>query len=60
MSAIVAIAAVSLFGLLFAAMAIAPALIESAASPPPPTKPRLVVVAPSPSGTGDDERPRAA
>lgn len=59
MSTIAAIVIVTLFGLLFAAMAIAPALIESAASSPHP-RPRLVLLDSPPTSDGDDGQPRAA
>jgi len=59
MSTIFAIIIIALFGMLFTAMAIAPALIESAASSPL-ARPRLVVVESPPSLDGDDGEPRAA
>lgn len=58
MPTIAAVVVISVFALLFAAMAIAPALIESAASPRP--RPRFELVETPRTMDGDDEQPRAA
>ncbi len=58
MSTIAVIVIITLFTVLFSAMAILPALIEPATSSP--SRPRLVVIESRLKGDGSDEEPRAA